>query len=296
MRCCTSVVSLLLASAAGVSAGPVVPRPYVDLTPIVTMPSLNLGTCCGSKPDVGLGPWLKFGGVGIDTAFGYGTQPNISIGLAGKARSDVFILSKIDPTPEMCKGGAAAAIEAVKVNNAQLKTNYTDIMLIHWPCNQKGDGKLETTLAQNQALWDGLIQAKQLGLVRSIGVSDFNVTHLAGLKGEKPVLHQHEMSIKSWDAATLEYSLDNDIWYEAWGVTRGCPFTDPAVLAIGKAHGVGAAQVCLRWTLQRGAIAAIGTGANAATIEQYTQEDLDVWDFELTDADMATLNAMGNKP
>ena len=54
-------------------------------------------------------------------------------------------------------------------------------------------------------------------------------------------------------------------------------------------------KVCLRWTLQRGAIAAIGTGANPTNIEQYTQEDLDVWDFELTDADMATLDAMMGK-
>lgn len=281
--------------AAGVSAGPIVPKPYVDLTPIVTMPALNLGTCCGSKPDVGLKSWLASGGVGIDTAAGYGTQPNISIGLEKTARSDVFILSKIDPNPAMCTGGAAAAIAAVKANNAELKTEYTDITLIHWPCNQKGDGKLATTLAQNQGLWDGLIQAKQMGLVRAIGVSDFNVTHLAALKGEKPVLHQHEMSIKNWDAATLDYSLDNNIYYEAFGVARGCPFTDPSVLAIGKAHGVGAAQVCIRWTLQRGAIAAIGTGADPTTVDQYTQEDLDVWDFELTDEEMTTLNAMGNK-
>lgn len=291
----TTVALALLAG--GASAGPIVPTPYINLSPIVTMPSLNLGTCCGSKPDVGLKPWLDAGGVGIDTAFGYGTQPNISLGLQGKPRSDVFILSKIDPDEAMCKGGAAAAIEAVKVNNAQLKTDYTDIMLIHWPCNARGgDGKLETTLAQNQGLWDGLIQAKALGLVRSIGVSDFNVTHLGALKGEKPVLHQHEMSIKTWDAATLDYSLENDIWYEAWGVTRGCPFTDPKVNAIGKAHGVGAAQVCLRWTLQKGAIAAIGTGADPKTIDEYTQEDLDVWDFELSDEEMATLDAMGNTP
>ena len=56
-----------------------------------------------------------------------------------------------------------------------------------------------------------------------------------------------------------------------------------------------AGQICVRWTLQRGAIAALGTGADAAKVEQYTHEDLDVWSFSLTDAEMAALDAL-NKP
>ena len=102
---------------------------------------------------------------------------------------------------------------------------------------------------------------------------------------------------------------------------RGCPFTDATVGKIATSHNVSAAQVCVRWTLQRGAIAALGkpnhrltarlhklvacgrgsvrgcvvagTGADASKVEQYTQEDLDVWDFSLTDDDMAALNALG---
>ena len=48
----------------------------------------------------------------------------------------------------------------------------------------------------------------------------------------------------------------------------------------------------MRWTLQRGAIAALGTGADASKVAQYTKEDLNVWDFALTEAEMATLNAL----
>ena len=62
--------------------------------------------------------------------------------------------------------------------------------------------------------------------------------------------------------------------------------------AIAKAHSVGAAQVCVRWTLQRGAIAALGTGDNASTVAQYTKENMDVWGFELTSAEMGILDKL----
>ena len=102
MRRTASALAACLASAVA-SVGPVVPSPYVTLSPTVVMPSLNLGTCCGSSPDVGLAPWLAAGGVGIDTAYGYRDQDNISRGLATLkvSRPDVFILSKIDPNTTM---------------------------------------------------------------------------------------------------------------------------------------------------------------------------------------------------
>ena len=104
MRRTASALAACLASAVA-SAGPVVPSPYVTLSPTVVMPSLNLGTCCGSSPDVGLAPWLAAGGVGIDTAYGYRDQDNISRGLATLkvSRPDVFILSKIDPNTTMVR-------------------------------------------------------------------------------------------------------------------------------------------------------------------------------------------------
>jgi diketogulonate reductase-like aldo/keto reductase len=82
--------------------------------------------------------------------------------------------------------------------------------------------------------------------------------------------------------------------YEAFGTMRTCygqPFT-PQIEAIAKAHSTGAAQVCLRWVLQRGAVMAIGTGSNATTIDQYTKEDLDLFGFSLTEAEMTKLNSM----
>jgi diketogulonate reductase-like aldo/keto reductase len=71
----------------------------------------------------------------------------------------------------------------------------------------------------------------------------------------------------------------------------GKPYT-PILDKIAKGHNTGTAQVCLRWVLQRGAVMAIGTGSNAAAITNYTKEDLDLFGFELTAAEMTTINGL----
>jgi diketogulonate reductase-like aldo/keto reductase len=70
----------------------------------------------------------------------------------------------------------------------------------------------------------------------------------------------------------------------------GCPFSDPTVGAIAKDHGASAAQVCIRWLLQRGVVIAVGTGNNASTVASYSEENLGALTMPpLTDAEMARL-------
>ena len=78
--------------------------------------------------------------------------------------------------------------------------------------------------------------------------------------------------------------------YESYGAMRGCPFSDPDLGAIAAAHKVSPAQVCLRWVLQHGAVIASGTGSNATTAGTYSKENLGIFDFELSDAEMMKLN------
>jgi diketogulonate reductase-like aldo/keto reductase len=77
------------------------------------------------------------------------------------------------------------------------------------------------------------------------------------------------MSIKNHDDDTIAYCQSKGIVYEAYGTMRGCPFTDPDVLAIAKEHNVSASQVCLRWVLERGCISAAGTGSSPSTVVEY---------------------------
>lgn len=113
--------------------------------------------------------WLKIGGVGIDTAYGYQNQPQVgaAINAAIKTkivanRSSVFVTSKINP--EHCT--EEAALEAVKVDLQQLNVGYIDLVLQHFPCS---------TASENQAVWRGLTSAKNQGFVRSVGVSHYTV-------------------------------------------------------------------------------------------------------------------------
>ena len=81
---------------------------------------------------------------------------------------------------------------------------------------------------------------------------------------------------------------------EAYDVMSGCPFHDQRLNAIARAHGMSAAQVCFRWTLQRGAIIATGTGHNATKAVLHAHDDLGTYDptFELADEEMAYLDGI----
>ena len=95
--------------------------------------------------------------------------------------------------------------------------------------------------------------------------------------------------------ATLDFCKAHGIVFEAYAAMRGCPFSNPKVLAIAQGHGVGVSQVCLRWVLQKGAAMAVGLGANATRMPSYATEDLDLYSFELTTEEMATLSATGKQ-
>ncbi|EOD11929.1 hypothetical protein EMIHUDRAFT_352714 [Emiliania huxleyi CCMP1516] len=153
------------------------------------------------------------------------------------------------------------------------------------------------------------------GLTRAIGVSNYNVTHLEALLAApttrvKPAVNQCQMSINGsafcspetgvclhgpgHDDATIAFCRTHNITYEAYDVMSGCPFHDARLGAIARAHGMSAAQVCFRWTLQRGAILATGTGHNATKAALHSKDDLGTYDpnFELTGEEMAYLDGI----
>jgi len=272
------------------------------------MPRLNLGTCCGSDPKIGLKPWLKdarpvMGAnspIGIDTAWDYHDETTIGQILQDTKtpRETVFITSKI-PTgfgnETDCAADPSMVVRYMKDNLAQLGVSYVDLALLHHPCpGRTGAAGDEPTI--DGALWKGLLQAQKAGMVKSVGVSNYDATQLAAVdwNGTVPSVNQCHMSVGQHDDATIAYCQQHGIIYEAYGGMRTCygqTFT-PALQTIADAHKTGVAQVCLRWVLQRGAIMAIGTGEDSQKIDQYTKEDLDLFNFTLTDADMTNINKM----
>jgi len=254
------------------------------------MPRINLGTCCGSQPKVGLEPWYQAGGIGVDTALDYGVQKDIAAVLKQGLvpREKIFITTKIPAgigiETGFCIGGADKAIQQVKRDISELGVKYVDLVLLHAPC---------LIASQNLAMWQGLEEALAQNLTRAIGVSNYKAENLEQLmKGSKvkPAVDQCHMGVGSHDDATIKYAQANGITYEAYDAMRNCPFDDPELLSMATAHNVSTAQVCLRWVLQKGAVMAVGTGANASHVGKYAAEDLDLYSFTLTDDEMDRLS------
>lgn len=262
--------------------------PTVEIAKGVTMPTLSLGTCCGSDPAVGLTPWFQAGGRGIDTAWDYKDQPVIGKILkqsGSPPRNEVFILTKIPAgfgNSTDCNPDPSIAMRYVQDDLNQLGVSQVDLVLLHAPC---------PTDKANSALWQGLEQALAAGLTRAIGVSNYNSTNLANLKfNVKPALNQCRMGVEYHDEATIGYCQKNGISYESYDALKDCPVNDNRVKTIAAAHSKTAYQICLRWVLERGCLVAAGTGNDPKTVDQYAKENLDIYDWKLTADEIATLN------
>ena len=174
------VLLCMVAPALGTAA------PTVEIAPGVEMPALNLGTCCGSKPSVGVLPWFAAGGVGIDTAWDYFDQGDVGKALkaSGRDRNQYFVLTKVPPVLD--------ATKKVRDDLRQLGLDYADLILLHNP----------TTKASNAKLYAELEDALAQNLTRAIGVSDFSKQQLADLLETArvvPAVHQAEMSVGHHD-------------------------------------------------------------------------------------------------
>ena len=262
----------------------------------VMMPSISLGTCCGSDPKVGIPSWLAAGGTGIDTAEDYRDQPTIAK-LLPSSRSSYFMTSKIPvhgaKVPKVLT--AAYALGAVEEDVKELGIAQLDLVLIHHPSKNQ---------AYNQALWKGLEAAVAKNLTKTIGLSNFNkedIEAIMKIATIKPVLNQCDLSVGGEDTQcgprdeAIAYNQAMNITYEAWSPMRKCPFTDPALMKIATSHNVSTAQVCLRWILDRGCTIAVGTGSDASKATEYAKENLDLFGFALTPAELKIINAMGKQ-
>lgn len=276
--------------------------PTVEIAPGISMPRVNLGTCCGSEAAHSFPIWYAAGGSGVDSADDYGKevpggkQAELAGAIAqtGAARDSLFLTTKIRAGLDVAHGGplcvglnAEYALKAVQSDIMQLNVTSVDLVLLHAPC---------TSDAVNYKLWQGLEQALAQNLTRAIGVSNFKQKQLSALLSKattKPAVNQCQLSVAHRDDETMAYCASQGITYEAYEAMRGCPFSNTQVQAIAKSHGVGVSQVCLRWVLQKGAIMAVGVGSNVTEMGEFAKENLDLFGFELTPSDMALLDSLG---
>lgn len=245
-------------------------------------------------PQLGLGVWqasdadartavreaLTAGYRHVDTAAIYENESGVGLGLldAGLPRAEVFVTTKVWNKEQ----GLETAARALDKSLERLKLDYVDLLLIHWP-TPKHDKYVDT--------WRALIRAREQGLARSIGVSNFNPAHLRRLldeTGVAPVLNQIELHPYLQQHELRKMHQAAGVLTESWSpLAQGEALNDAAIVAIAKKHGKTTAQVIIRWHLDNGLIV-IPKSVTPARI----RANFDVFDFQLDAEDLAAIAAL----
>lgn len=252
---------------------------YVMLNDGNKMPQLGFGVF--QVPDLAVceqavADALETGYRLIDTAAAYANEEAVGAAISKSqvAREDIFVTSKLwvdHFTYEKAKQGIDDSLR-------KLGLDYLDLYLLHQPYGDVAGA------------WRALEEAQQAGKIRSIGVSNFAPDQLINLElmsNVKPAVNQIEVSPWYQEKDEVNFAQSQDVQVEAWAPfaegQHGI-FTDPTIAAIGEKYGKTNGQVILRWLLQRG-IVAIPKSVHKERME----ENFDVFDFELSDEDMATM-------
>jgi diketogulonate reductase-like aldo/keto reductase len=240
-------------------------------------------------PTLGLGVWqvenarecvdavrwaLEEGYRHIDTAQAYGNEESVGAGLreSGVPREEIFVTTKFLPR----RDDPVAELEA---SLRRLGLDYVDLYIIHWPAG----GPLWA--------WPGMERARELGLTRSIGVSNFDVDEINAVlqsAEEPPVVNQVLFNPFSFRKTLLEVCADNGVTLEAYSpLGTGRHLDDETVAGIAARHGRTPAQVLLRWGIQHG-VPQIPKSTRRSRIIENAQ----IFDFELGDDDMHALDSL----
>lgn len=214
----------------------------------------------------------------IDTAYNYENEGAVgeAIRRSSVARDELTVVSKLPGRYYHYQD----AIDHLQESLFRSGLDHFDLYLLHWP-NPKRDQYVEA--------WQALIAAQKFGLVQSIGVCNFLPEHLDRLYAETgvmPVVNQIELHPYFNQAKQIEADAERHVLTAAWSPLgrASAVLQEPALQAIAQAHGKTISQVILRWDLQLGVM----TIPKSAHLSRQ-KENLDVFDFELTDQEMATI-------
>jgi 2,5-diketo-D-gluconate reductase A len=265
--------------------------PFLTLNNGVQMPALGYGVF-QTPPDetrTAVAEALRIGYRHIDTAAAYGNERGVgeAIARSGLARSEVFIETKI----WINDYGYDETLHGFEKGARKLGVDQLDLLILHQPLAPD----FERTLGAYRALETLLADGK----VRAIGVSNFMPHHLEQLLAAVkivPAVNQIELHPYFQQSALERLHHQHGILTQAWSPIGGITFyrggnkstlEDPVIVDIAEAHGKTAAQVMLRWGLQRGR-SVIPKSVTPSRIA----ENFDVFDFELTTEQLAAIDAL----
>ena len=257
---------------------PDLPDDSIALSQGATMPLLGFGTWQIKGKDAvrATSVALEAGYRHLDTATVYGNEAEVGRGLAesGVPRDEVFLTTKCPPNR------AGRELDTLRQSLEKLQTDRVDLWLIHWP----GDGPT------NLDLWGAFVQARDSGLAREIGVSNFDAAlmdEVTGSAGVAPAVNQIEWSPLLFDAGVVAAHRTRGVVLEGYSALRGGTLDHPTIVEIAERAGRTAAQVIIRWHVQHQFVV-IPKSVHPERI----RSNADVGGFVLSDDDMTRLDAL----
>lgn len=225
---------------------------------------------------------LEVGYRHIDTAQMYGNEAEVGAALeaSGIAREDLFVTTKVDNSNHEPERAAASIRRSLE----DLRTDYVDLLLVHWP--------LPTLYGGDVALpWPALEDAFNAGGTRAIGLSNYEREHVDAVRAIATVT-PHVLQVEAHpflpNADLRAYAHGLGMVFEAWSpLARGRATTDPTLIDIGAQLGVSAAQVALRWAIDRGHVVFPKTLSR-----QRMATNIDAFSFTLSPDQQARIDAL----
>lgn len=226
----------------------------------------------------------------IDTAVVYNTEKHVGEAIrqcvadGTVSRKDVFVSTKVWNTDR----GYDKTLRAFDASMERLGLEYLDLYLVHTPAVAKWHSDWKEI---NLSTWKAFEKLYHDGRIRSIGVSNFLPHHLQPLMDKAdvvPMVNQIEVHPGFNSAPTIQFCKDNGIAIEAWGpFGNGQILKNETLMAISKKYNKSVAQICLRWIVQQGIVP-----LPKSTNLQRMKENLDVFDFILSEEDMQTMSTL----
>lgn len=257
---------------------------YVTLSNGVKMPQLGYGVYQVNKEECErcVLDALKVGYRHIDTAQSYFNEEEVgnAIAKSGVSREQIFLTTKVWVEHYGYDETRKSVLESMR----KLKTNYIDLVLLHQP------------FSDYYGAWRALEDLYAEGVIKAIGVSNFypdRLVDICSFARIKPMVNQVETHPHNQQIEAHELMKKYGVQHEAWapfGEGRGGMFEEPLLVEIGKKYGKTAAQVILRWDMQRNVVA-IPKSTHIERMEQ----NFDIFNFELSEEDMAKIATLDKK-
>lgn len=243
----------------------------------------------GEEVEHAVGNALKAGYRLIDTAKRYGNEAGVgkAIRESGIPRQELFVVTKLWNEDQ----GYESALKAFDESLERLGMDYVDLYLIHWPFAVKPADIVGTPPEKRRESWKALEEIYSSGRTKAIGVSNYAIKHLQEMKEYAlvmPAVNQVEFNPFLYQKELLDYCTAQNIRIQAYSpLVHGERIADNRIAEIAQRYGKSNAQVLVRWSMQHGCIPLPKT-----TTMEHIQENIDVFDFELSSDDMSLLDAL----